>query len=135
MAIALNNASVLRGVSLEKSSNRAVLVPPAAVWDPAQSRSITSDAPRNLPYGPSRVRTLAVNDRTQCRPEIPVSSQVSAAGATSGSRRSRSNVGNYVLGAVFGAAVFIGTVWGGLSIDSEVDSASTSSTTTVVSSR
>ena len=63
MAIALNNASVLRGVALEKSSNRAVLVPPAAVWDPAQSRSLTSDAPRNLPYGPSRVRTLAVNDR------------------------------------------------------------------------
>lgn len=135
MAIALNNASVLRGVDLEKSSNRAVLVPPAAVWDPAQSRSRSSGVSRNLPYGPSGVRTLAANDRTQCRPGILVNSQVSAAGAASGSRRSRSNVGNYVLGAVFGAAVFIGTVWGGLSIDSEVPPASTTSTTTVVSSR
>ena len=135
MAIALNNASVLRGVALEKSSNRAVLVPPAAVWDPAQSRSRSSGAPRNLPYGPSRVRTLAANDRTQCRQEILVNSQASSSRAPSESRPRRSNVGNYVLGAVFGAAVFVGTVWGGLSIDSEVPTASTTSSTTVVSSR
>ena len=135
MAIALNNASVLRGVALEKSSNRAVLVPPATVWDTARPRPIASGVPRNLPYGSSRVRTLAANDRTQCRQEILVNSQASSSRAPSERRRRRSNVGNYVLGAVFGAAVFIGTVWGGLSIDSEVPTASTTSSTTVVSSR
>lgn len=131
MAIALNNTSALRGVTSKKSGKRPVLVPPAAVWEPERCHSFALTRESGL----SRVRTLEPRDRTQGRTDRIGDSSVSYQRAASLPRRSGSNVGNYVLGAVFGAAVFIGTVWGGLSIDGEAPSASGASATAVVSSR
>lgn len=131
MAIALTNISGQYGVPSEGSGKQPVLVPPAAVWEPAQRRPLGS----TRESGVRDVRTLESRDRTQGRTERVGDFGGSYRRSASCPRRSSSNVGNYVLGAVFGAAVFIGTVWGGLSIDSEVPNASATPTTAVVSSR
>ena len=131
MAIVLNNTSALHGVTSKKSGKRPVLVPPAAVWEPERCPSFALTRDSGMP----RVRALEPRDRTQRRTDRIADSSVPNQSIESQPRRSGSNVGNYVLGAVFGAAVFIGTVWGGLSIDGGVPNASGTSPKAVVSSR
>ena len=131
MAIVLNNTSALHGVTSKKSGKRPVLVPPAAVWEPERCPSFALTRDSGMP----RVRALEPRDRTQRRTDRIGDSSGPNQSIASQPRRSGSNVGNYVLGAVFGAAVFIGTVWGGLSIDGEVPNASGTSPKAVVSSR
>ncbi len=135
MAIALNNASVLRRDVRRKSHSPAVLVPPAAIWDPVQHQARTHELSPTSSRSSSVVRTLSSEGRTQGRTINSATSCASSQRGASRSRRGGSNVGNYVLGAVFGAAVFIGTVWGGLSIDSEVPNTNGASATAVTSSR
>ena len=135
MAIALNNASVLRRDVRRKSHNPAVLVPPAAIWDPVQHQTRAHELSPTSSRGTAVVRTLSSDGRTQGRTTGSASSSVSFQRSVPRSRRGGSNVGNYVLGAVFGAAVFIGTVWGGLSIDSEVPNVNGASATAVATSR
>ena len=135
MAIALNNASVLRRDVRRKPRNTAVLVPPAAIWDPVQGQVRTHELSPTSSRGSSVVRTLSSEGRTQGRTISSAPSCVSSPRSVSRSRRGGSNVGNYVLGAVFGGAVFIGTVWGGLSIDSEVPSNNGASATAEATSR
>lgn len=135
MAIVLNDAAVLRGKGIAKSHDRAVLVPPAAVWDPVHRQALHAESAHGSPRRLSDVRTLSVEGRTQGRTVDSARSSVSSQRRGPRGRRSGSNVGNYVLGAVFGAAVFIGTVWGGLSIDSEVPSVSGTAATAAASSR
>ena len=130
MAIVLNTPNKHGFSRNEGRISRPEIVPPAAVWEPA----VAQFAPRrSLQTSPS-VRTLSPLDRTQERGVR--SSRYCASSVKSGSNRrlGNSNVGNYVLGAVFGAAVFVGTVWGGLSIDCEVSSAPTTSPATVATS-
>lgn len=135
MAIALNNVAVLRGNGFTKARDRAVLVPPAAVWDPVHRQSLHAESAHESSRSSSNVRTLSVEGRTQERTVESCLSSVSSPLRAPRGSRSGSNVGNYVLGAVFGAAVFIGTVWDGLSIDSEVPSVSGTSATAAASSR
>ncbi len=135
MAIALNNASVLRRDVRRKPRNTAVLVPPAAIWDPVQHQVRTHELSPTSSRGSSVVRTLSSEGRTQGRTISSAPPCVSSPRSVSRSRRGGSNVGNYVLGAVFGAAVFIGTVWSGLSIDSEVPSNNGASATAEAASR
>lgn len=135
MAIALNNASVLRRDVRRKPHNTAALVPPAAIWDPVQHQVRAHELSPTSSRGSSVVRTLSLEGRTQGRMSHSATSCVSSQQGVSRSRRGGSNVGNYVLGAVFGAAVFIGTVWGGLIIDSEVPSDNGASATAEATSR
>lgn len=135
MAIALNNAAALRRDVRRKSHNPAVLVPPAAIWDPVQHQAQTHELLPTSSRGSSVVRTLSSEGRTQGRTIHSAPSCVSSQRGVPRSRRGGSNVGNYVLGAVFGAAVFIGTVWGGLSIDSEVPSGNGALATAEATSR
>lgn len=113
MAIVLNSNN--KQVNYFKSSRayRASVVPAASVWD----------ADASARYGAIRsphvrdVRTLSVDNRTysgvpQCRPRTDHAGQREVANS-----RENSNRGNYLLGAVFGVAVFIGTVFGGLTAD------------------
>lgn len=135
MAIALNSAPVLRRDVRRKSHSVAVLVPPAAIWDPVQNQTRAHSSSHASSCGTPGVRTLSSEGRTQGRTMNSETPFVSSRRSVSRSRRGGSNVGNYVLGAVFGAAVFIGTVWGGLSIDSEVPNAHGASATAEATSR
>lgn len=113
MAIVLNSNN--KQVNHFKSSRayRASVVPAASVWD----------ADASARYGATRsphvrdVRTLSVVNRTysgapQRRPRTDHAGQREVENS-----RENSNRGNYLLGAVFGVAVFIGTVFGGLTAD------------------
>lgn len=94
----------------KRNSVDALVVSPASVWD------VDRYAPRAARgSGDSRyIRTLRVEDRTTYR-----SNRVESGGCDSLSQRAqrsavKSNTGNYVLGGVFGIAVFLGTLLGGL---------------------
>lgn len=135
MAIALNNTPVLHVKGPRNSRHQAVLVPPAAVWEPGQRLPLNPHSSRFSSSSLTGVRTLSSESRTQGRTRCLSQSTGSSMQRHPRSRRGGSNVGNYVLGAVFGAAVFIGTVWGGLSIDSEVPNSGGASATAALSSR
>jgi len=130
MAIVLNTPNK-RGISRDEVGiSRPAVVPPAMVWEPAAPQS----APRqSLRHSPG-VRTLSPIDRTQERSQEKLRSRASTLNSDSNRRWGSSNVGNYVLGAVFGVAVFVGTVWGGLSIDSEASFVPAPSPSAVASS-
>lgn len=115
MAIVLNTTSRNRIPNEASASPRPAVVPPAAVWDPAGERGRGA----GRAFGPRNVRTLSPLDRTQSRLGESRSRGGGHPKGVVDSTVKGSNVGNYVLGAVFGAAVFVGTVWGGLSIDTE----------------
>lgn len=119
MAIALNTPHNHRFSARSENLSRPAVVPPASVWEPS---TVRRDAARRI-SAEHHVRTLSPIDRTQGRNARRV--ETAAVGRFRAENRSHrgSNVGNYVLGAVFGAAVFIGTVWGGLSIDGQAPSA------------
>ena len=94
------------------------MVPSASVWDVERGYGSAVRGTANSRY----VRTLRVEDRTTCR-----SNRTSSGGSGNRSNRVRnsvgeSNTGNYALGAVFGVAVFVGTLLGGLA-GAEGDSA------------
>ena len=130
MAIVLNTPNT-RGFSRDEAGlPRPAVVPPAAVWEPAAPQSVPRRPLRNSPG----VRTLSPVDRTQERSLRGARSCASTVNSSSNRRLGNSNVGNYVLGAVFGAAVFVGTVWGGLSIDSEASLAPATSSSAAASS-
>lgn len=110
MAIAINH----RNESYARTSLHPEVVPPAAVWEPGQRL-----AGAGRPAGSGcRVRTLLSDDRTipsishrsGLAPGIPPSA--SNTPATAGKEGVK---GNYLLGAVFGIAVFLGTLFAGLS--------------------
>ncbi|MDO5031694.1 hypothetical protein [Corynebacterium sp.] len=61
----------------------------------------------------------------------PWRAERSSGGGSQSARRS--NTSNYLLGAVFGAAVFLGTVFTGLSADEEAPVAPSSDAVTVAS--
>lgn len=113
MAIVLNSNNKQANYSKSSRAYRASVVPAASVWD----------ADASARYGASRsphvrdVRTLSVDNRTyngvsQRRPRADHAGQHEVANS-----RENSNRGNYLLGAVFGVAVFVGTVFGGLTAD------------------
>lgn len=115
MAIVLNTSSRNCIPNEVTASPRPAVVPPASVWDPAGERVRGAERASGL----RNVRTLSALDRTQNRRCESRSSGGRYRKDGVDSAAKGSNVGNYVLGAVFGAAVFIGTVWGGLSVDTE----------------
>ena len=113
MAIVLNSNNKQANYPKSSRAYRASVVPAASVWD----------ADASALYGASRsphvrdVRTLSVDNRTcssvsHRRPCADHAGQHEVANS-----RESSNRGNYLLGAVFGVAVFVGTVFGGLTAD------------------
>ena len=119
MAIALNTSRNHSFSARGESFSRPSVVPPASVWEPS---ALGHDSTRRI-SATEHVRTLSPIDRTQGRDVRRVESAAVARCRGENRLHGGSNVGNYVLGAVFGAAVFIGTVWGGLSIDGQAPSA------------
>ena len=113
MAIVLNSNNKQVNYFNSSRAYRASVVPAASAWD----------ADASARYGATRsphvrdVRTLSVDNRTysgvpQRRPRTDHAGQHEVENS-----RENSNRGNYLLGAVFGVAVFIGTVFGGLTAD------------------
>lgn len=93
-----------------RNTTEPVVVPSASVWDVERGYGSAVRGTESSWY----VRTLRVEDRTTDR-----SNRTSAGGSGNRSNRVRnsvgeSNTGNYALGAVFGVAVFVGTLLGGL---------------------
>lgn len=113
MAIVLNSNNKQVNYFNSSRAYRASVVSAASVWD----------ADASARYGATRsphvrdVRTLSVDNRTysgvpQRRPRTDHAGQREVENS-----RENSNRGNYLLGAVFGVAVFIGTVFGGFTAD------------------
>ena len=94
----------------DRNSADALVVSPASVWDVDR---YAARAPRGS--GDSRyVRTLRVEDRTTYRSNRTVPGEDDNRSKGAPSRVGKSNTGNYALGGVFGIAVFLGTLLGGL---------------------
>ena len=88
----------------------SVVVPSASVWDVARhdGRSVGGGA------NSRHIRTLRVENRTTYRSNCMTVGGFEKISERRGSSAGRSNTGNYILGAVFGVAVFVGTLVGGL---------------------
>lgn len=95
-----------------RRSPQASVVPPAAVWDIRPGDSYTS----RYSHPASSVRTLRIGEARSNRTELP---GVQKSSNRVNQRRTSSNIGNYLLGAVFGGAVFFGIVAAGLGGASE----------------
>lgn len=128
MAIALNTPN--NGVSSIRvaPSVRRDFVQPGSIWD-------ANGAPRGgLQYsgGVQGVRTLRVEHRTYSavlNSRVEESARARAAVRT---EKKRANRANYLVGAVFGCALFAGTVFAGLSgVAPEGDMSGTSTPETV----
>lgn len=107
-----------RNYLVNRSSVEPLVVPSASVWDVEGGDRRPTRGEVNSRY----VRTLRVEPRTTCR-----SNRVVGMGPEKPAREihgdiHKSNTGNYALGAVFGIAVFLGTLLGGLA-GSEEDGA------------
>ena len=114
MSLLINSRNNL----VTRNAAEPVVVPSASVWDVERGYGSAARGTANSRY----VRTLRVEDRTTYR-----SNRTSAGGSGNRSNRVRnsvgeSNTGNYALGVVFGVAVFVGTLLGGLA-GAEGDSA------------
>lgn len=119
MAIALNRGNVNSARSSSLRSHRPSVVPSASVWEPSVCEVRVNN-----------VRTLGGPDRTAQRNsfERPPSSRDNVGPESVESTASvRSNL---ALGAIFGAALFAGTLFAGLSAPDE----STQHATTISSS-
>ena len=106
MSLLLNSRNNL----VTRNAIEPVVVPSAAVWDVERGYGSAVRSTANSWY----VRTLRVEDCTTYR-----SNRTSTGRSGNRSNRGRnsvgeSNTGNYALGAVFGVAVFVGTLLGGL---------------------
>lgn len=106
MSLLINSRNNL----VTRNATEPVVVPSASVWDVECGYGSAVRGTANSRY----VRTLRVEDRTIYR-----SNRTSTGGNGNRSNRVRnsvgeSNTGNYALGAVFGVAVFVGTLLGGL---------------------
>lgn len=106
MSLLINSRNDL----VNRNSVGSVVVPSASVWDVAHYDGRSANGGANSRH----IRTLRVESRTTYR-----SNRTAAEGSKNISKRGRSsavrsNTGNYILGAVFGVAVFVGTLVGGL---------------------
>ena len=106
MSLLINSRNNL----VTRNAAEPVVVPSASVWDVERGYGSAACGTTNSRY----VRTLRVENRTTYR-----SKRTSTGGSGNRSNRVRnsvgeSNTGNYVLGGVFGIAVFLGTLLGGL---------------------
>ncbi len=106
MSLLINSGNDLANLN----SVGSVVVPSASVWDVARHDGRSAGGGANSRH----IRTLRVESRTTYRSNRPAaegSENISKRGRSSAGR---SNTGNYILGAVFGVAVFVGTLLGGL---------------------
>ena len=106
MSLLINSRNNL----VTRNAIEPVVVPSASVWDVERGYGSAVRSTANSWY----VRTLRVEDCTTYR-----SNRTSTGRSGNRSNRGRnsvgeSNTGNYALGAVFGVAVFVGTLLGGL---------------------
>ena len=113
MAIALNTASTHVTSTNARRAYRARVVPAASVWD----ADVYDVRRAGVTATPHDVRTLSVDNRTYGAPIRRCANAESAGHGEQEYSRAQSNRANYLLGAVFGAAVFVGTVFGGLTAD------------------
>lgn len=118
MAIALNTPYKVDSRSAVISGVRSRSAQPAAVWD-ARRNDFCGEPSA---FRSSHVRTLSVENRTFN--SVNGARETASVPERTGDRydKSRANRANYLVGAVFGCALFVGTVFTGLSgISPEAD--------------